>query len=159
MLTLSRVCTLLRVYTRVHVCVCVKFEVRMQVGGMLALKAERNRGATGGKPLERNRGATGRKPLTWRHEQQGDAAPASLLKKPVTKKDANDDSEDDDFYDRTASRAKVPLCPLPLNFQGPRFALRSRANASTCTLSVPVWHTLKRAASCMAAAGWTTIQY
>lgn len=118
MLTLSRVCTLLRVYTRVHVFVCIKFEVRMQVGGMLALKAERYRGATGGKPLERNRGARGRKPLTWRHEQQGDAAPASLLKKAVTKKDGNDDSEDDDFYDRTASRAKVPLCPLPLNFKG-----------------------------------------
>jgi hypothetical protein len=100
----------------------------MQVGGTLALKAERNRGATR------------RQSLTWRHEPQGDAAPASLLKKPVTKKDANDDSEDDDFYDRTASRAKVPLSPLPLKLQGPRFALRSRANA--WTLSGQVCHML-----------------
>lgn len=54
-------------------------------------------------------------------ETQGDAAPASLLKNPVTKKDANADSDDDDFYDRTASRAKVPLSPsLPC----PRLALR-----------------------------------
>ncbi len=44
---------------------------------------------------------------------QGDKAPASLLKKPVAKRTANDahDSDDDEFYDRTASRAKVPHCP------------------------------------------------
>jgi hypothetical protein len=44
---------------------------------------------------------------------QGDKAPASLLKKPVAKRNGNDlnDSDDDEFYDRTASRAKVPHSP------------------------------------------------
>ena len=89
----------------------------MGVLGMLALKAERRclkderkRGLTKER-VDGLRVTSKARDTDIKAREQGDAAPASLLKKPVTKKDGNDESDDDEFYDRTASRAKVSLAP------------------------------------------------